>query len=726
MASPRLDPRVDAQLKRPASDCTIIGTPGPDVLRGTPHADVICGLRGNDLIFGGGGRDVLRGGPGNDRIRGGAGGDVLRGGAPDSTAPRRSGEDDLRGGRGPDRLFGGDRADHLVGGKGSDILNGGPGADRLDARDGAGFVDRVSCGAGRSDVALADPHDRVGLDCESYPGNRPPTGLQLSKESVRENRPARTTVGRLSAVDPNVGDRLTFRLVSGAGGQDNGSFRIEGRRLVTKAVFDFETKSSYSVRIRVSDPRGAGGSKRFTISVIDAAENVAPVATGGTFSIDEDSSVSVDLTTLASDAETASADLTFTATAPAHGTLSGNGGTRSYTPHPDFNGTDTFTYTATDLGNPDNCSPGPGCAPPRSATGTVRITVHPVNDAPTATGGTRTTDEDTPLALNLGALVSDVETSDANLTYTIVDPPAHGTVTGTGTATTYTPEVNFNGTDSLTYKITDRGDPDSCGTSRPACDAPKTSTTQTVTIRVTAVNDAPATPDATRTTDEDTPLSIDLSALAHDVETSDANLTFTVTPPAHGTMSGSGGTRTYTPDGDFNGTDTFTYTVTDRGEPDNCGSPGPQCAAATSATGTITVTVNPVNDAPINTLPPGPIPALPDTDTPISGLSIADVDAGTDQIELTLSVAQGTLTLDTSHLDPAEIAGNGTATVVVTASLAAINQTLGEPDGVVFHGTTNDTLTMTTYDLGHNGSGGPKADADTVPIVLNGAPVAAD
>ena len=102
-----------------------------------------------------------------------------------------------------------------------------------------------------------------------------------------------------------------------------------------------------------------------------------------------------------------------------------------------------------------------------------------------------------------------------------------------------------------------------------------------------------------------------------------------MTPPAHGVLSGSGGARTYTPAADFNGTDSFTYEVTDRGDPDNCGAPGPACdAPLTSSTATVSITVGAVNDAPVNSLPAGPVVALPGTDTPLAGISVADVDAG--------------------------------------------------------------------------------------------------
>ncbi len=113
-----------------------------------------------------------------------------------------------------------------------------------------------------------------------------------------------------------------------------------------------------------------------------------------------------------------------------------------------------------------------------------------MNDTPTAASFSVTTNEDTAASVDLAGNVSDAETSDANLTYTIVSGPSHGTLTGTGGSRTYTPNANYNGSDSITYKVTDRGDPDNCG-SPASCDAAETSTTETVSITVTPVNDTP-------------------------------------------------------------------------------------------------------------------------------------------------------------------------------------------------------------------------------------------
>ncbi len=109
--------------------------------------------------------------------------------------------------------------------------------------------------------------------------NRRPTGIGLSKRSVPENRPAGTRVGTLSTADRDRGDTHAYRLVSGPGGADNGSFRIDGSTLRTKAAFDFERKASYSIRVRTSDGRGGTFERTFRITVDDVSEgspNAAP------------------------------------------------------------------------------------------------------------------------------------------------------------------------------------------------------------------------------------------------------------------------------------------------------------------------------------------------------------------------------------------------------------------------------------------------------------------
>jgi gliding motility-associated-like protein len=106
--------------------------------------------------------------------------------------------------------------------------------------------------------------------------NTAPTDITLSSTSVAENAASGTAVGTLGATDADAGDTHTYTLVSGTGDTDNASFAITGSTLSTAAVFDFETKSSYSVRVQVTDAGGLSFEKVITISVTDV--NEAPTA----------------------------------------------------------------------------------------------------------------------------------------------------------------------------------------------------------------------------------------------------------------------------------------------------------------------------------------------------------------------------------------------------------------------------------------------------------------
>lgn len=99
--------------------------------------------------------------------------------------------------------------------------------------------------------------------------NESPTDILLSSLSIEENQPTGTTVGMLSTTDPDVGETFTYSLVNGLGDNDNNSFSIDGTQLKTAGVFDYEAKSSFSVRIRVTDKSGQGLTfdKSFTIDV---------------------------------------------------------------------------------------------------------------------------------------------------------------------------------------------------------------------------------------------------------------------------------------------------------------------------------------------------------------------------------------------------------------------------------------------------------------------------
>ena len=95
-----------------------------------------------------------------------------------------------------------------------------------------------------------------------------PYDILLSPASIAENTSAPATVGTLSASDADSGDTHTFALVSGSGSTDNGYFFISGNQLRANATFDYESKSSYSIRVRATDSAGLTYEKPLTVSVL--------------------------------------------------------------------------------------------------------------------------------------------------------------------------------------------------------------------------------------------------------------------------------------------------------------------------------------------------------------------------------------------------------------------------------------------------------------------------
>ena len=123
-----------------------------------------------------------------------------------------------------------------------------------------------------------------GVHAQRYSGGHRPTGISLSSQSIAENQPSGTTVGTLNTTDVDSPESFTYTLVSGPGSTDNASFRIVGNALQTAASFDYETQSSYAIRVQVTDAGGLSLEQTFTISIIDLNEaptvSIAPVNDG--------------------------------------------------------------------------------------------------------------------------------------------------------------------------------------------------------------------------------------------------------------------------------------------------------------------------------------------------------------------------------------------------------------------------------------------------------------
>lgn len=111
--------------------------------------------------------------------------------------------------------------------------------------------------------------------------NTTPTNIFLSDTSVNENLSSLATVGSLSALDADLGEIHTYSLVTGSGSTDNASFNIVGATLRTSASFNFEQKSSYAIRVRVTDIANNTFEKQFTIAVVDQNDQPTNIQLGG-------------------------------------------------------------------------------------------------------------------------------------------------------------------------------------------------------------------------------------------------------------------------------------------------------------------------------------------------------------------------------------------------------------------------------------------------------------
>ena len=102
--------------------------------------------------------------------------------------------------------------------------------------------------------------------------NKAPNNLKLSTSTIAENQLIGTVVGNFTTTDPDTGNTFTYSLVTGEGATDNSLFTITGNQLTTNAVFDFESKNSYSIRVKTTDQDGLSFEKQLTIDVTDVNE----------------------------------------------------------------------------------------------------------------------------------------------------------------------------------------------------------------------------------------------------------------------------------------------------------------------------------------------------------------------------------------------------------------------------------------------------------------------
>ncbi|MFA0831518.1 tandem-95 repeat protein [Vibrio parahaemolyticus] len=299
----------------------------------------------------------------------------------------------------------------------------------------------------------------------------------------------------------------------------------------------------------------------------------------------------IDLNTAFSDVDNVDGELTFSVSGNSNVLVSIENGIATISPTADWNGSEILTFKATDPSG-------------ESISQTVNFTVAPVADI---VADKATVVEDTPTIIKV--LGNDTfEGGDQVVSLDTNNGPANGTVSvNPDGSVTYTPNDNYHGTDSFTYIVTSGG----------------VSESTTVNVDVTPVNDAPVAKDDIATTQEDTAVTIDVLTNDTDVDGDKLSIESASVPKEQGTVEVVDGKLVFTPAENFNGDAEITYTVTDGELTDEA---------------KVTVTVNPVNDAPI--IKVDAVESITEdavsTDTVVATLTVRDTDTPEDQLTVSL------------------------------------------------------------------------------------------
>ena len=372
--------------------------------------------------------------------------------------------------------------------------------------------------------------------------------------------------------------------------------------------------------------------------------------------------------------------------------MSLNSGIVTYTPAGNYNGPASFEYQVCDNGNTN------GALDSKCATGTVDVTVNPVNDTPTANSQSVSTNGNTPLSITLTG--SDLETPAANLIFQVTSGPSHGSLSGSGASLTYTPALNYSGPDSFQFTVKDSGDGSS---------AALTSTAAVVSI---TVND---TINPIITAPSDISMGTGAGATSCGLVISDAVLGSATATDNSGSVSIS---RTGVPAGNFFpvGTTIITYTATD--------------GSGNQSSDTQTVTVTDTT-APTLTLNGNQISLWPPNHN-YQTVSVTDLVAGaSDNCDPTVNLSKVVIAKVTSdEADNGPGSGNTTNDIVIgadckTVQLRAERESGG--DGRVYtvwfkvsDSAGNTTMKSATVAVPLNGNHAPAGDSG-VKYTVNGS-----
>ncbi|MCP5057816.1 MAG: tandem-95 repeat protein, partial [bacterium] len=313
----------------------------------------------------------------------------------------------------------------------------------------------------------------------------------------------------------------------------------------------------------IDDASGAT-SNVASVTVTVTPQNDAPTAANDSASVNEGASVVIDLSGNDTDPDNA-LDLSsiVITSAPANGTLVDNGdGTLTYTHDGSETVGDSFSYTIDDVsGTTSNVA-------------AVTLTINPINDSPTAVANAASVDEGASVVIDLAGNDTDPDDGLDLTSIVITSAPANGSLVDNGDGTlTYTHDGSETVGDSFSYTIDDVSG--------------ATSNVASVTVTVNPLSDPPTSVNDSATVDEGSSVVVDLAG--NDTDPDDAlDLTSIVitSAPANGSLVDNGdGTFTYTHDGSETVGDSFSYTIDD-------------VSGATSNVAAVTLTINPINDAP--------------------------------------------------------------------------------------------------------------------------------
>lgn len=694
----------------------IIGTSSDETLSGTNKSDNLSGGAGDDILYGLNGNDILDGGEGDDYLDGGNGQDILFGNAGNDTLIGQTGIDLLFGGSGDDLI--GSSTGTVTSDNGADTIYGDgyqSYQDYFDKKKTTSYGNDIITGGNGAELIYGDSglNDDGGGSDIIHAGNGNDTVYGEGGNDTLFGESGNDTI------DGGAGDDI----VNGGSGADiltGGS---------GKDIFVFNPGDNNAIN-------------QDTITDFVAGED------------------NIDVTGLLGDGEVEWGYTTPTANGIWFEVVEGS----TYI-HVDTDGDTTTSEAVIQVNGTHHFSN-------QDFTGTTNQA--PVNTTPSG----QTLDEDSTLTLSAanGNAIT-VSDADANTTLTVTLSATHGTLTLAGMTglkslvgdgTNYVVLVGYpvdinSALDGLLY--TADGDYNGPASIQIESSDGFVSDIDTIDLTINPVNDAPAnTVSSAQSVDEDQPLTFsgaNALTVSDSTDTNEGNSTdllSTTVTVQHGTLtvaSSSGATIVndgsanitisgtaaqinaalnglrYDPAANYNGGDTLTIATNDGGY-NNHDVGGINILSDTK---TVAISVNAVNDAPINTISDAQTvnedQSLAFSTDNGNALRVSDSTdtsqlSSTDWLSTIVSVQHGTLTAVTLE-NGAQLIGNGSASVTIEGTAAQINAAL---NGLRYNPTANynggDTLTITTSDGGNTGSGGVLTDSDTVAITVsavNDAPV---